>query len=43
MKKRWRGRGRKRERESPGKLLYTEHFSIKEETPLGRNETEELV
>ena len=35
------GRGKKGEgRGSPGKLLYTDHFSIEEQTPLARCETE---
>ena len=38
-----RGGERKEERGSPGKLLYTDHFSIEEQTPLARCETEALV
>ena len=38
-----RGRGRKRVKGSPGNLLYTEHFSIEEQTPLARCQTEALV
>ena len=42
-KTRGRGRGRKLAKGSPGNLLYTEHFSIEEQTPLARCETEALV
>ena len=42
-KRRGRGRGRKRAKGSPGNLLYTEHFLIKEQTPLARCETKALV
>ena len=42
-KRRGRGRGRKRAKGSPGNLLYTEHFSIEEQIPLARCETEALV
>ena len=38
-----RGGEGKEERGSPGKLLYTDHFSIEEQTPLARCETEALV
>ena len=38
-----RGGERKEERGSPGKLLYTDHFSIEKQTPLARCETEALV
>ena len=38
-----RGGEGKEERGSPGKLLYTDHFSIEEQTPLVRCETEALV
>ena len=41
-----RGEEGKEERGSPGKLLYTDHFSIEEQTPLAqlaRCETEALV
>ena len=37
------GEGRGREMGSPEKLLYTDHFSIEEQTPLARCETEGLV
>ena len=37
------GKGGEGERGSPGKLLYTDHFSIEEQTPLARCETEALV
>ena len=37
------GREGKEERGSPGKLLYTDHFSIEEQTPLARCETEALI
>ena len=44
-KRRGEGKGRegKEERGSPGKLLYTDHFSIEGQTPLVRCETEALV
>ena len=42
-KRRGEGTGREEERGSPGKLLYTDHFSIEEQTPLARCETEALV
>ena len=38
-----RGGEGKEERGSPGKLLYTDHFAIEEQTPLARCETEALV
>ena len=41
--KKERGGERKAERGSPGKLLYTDHFSIVKQTPLARCETEALV
>lgn len=37
------GGGRKRAKGRTGNLLYTEHFSIEEQTPLARCETEALV
>ena len=42
-KEKERGGERKAERGSPGKLRYTDHFSIEEQTPLARCETEALV
>ena len=41
--KKERGGKGEEERGSPGKLHYTDHFSIEEQTPLARCETEALV